>query len=173
MPKEKEKVLPHAVLIFLIRGKEVLLARKMFHIGAGCWNGYGGGIENGETPILAAKRELEEESGVRVRLGDLELAAEIDFHNHPLGQKPFVCRVSVFLAHQWQGEPKETPEMMTPTWFPISELPLENLMLADPHWLPQVLAGEKILVEAWYGPRQKTLLRPVEICQIMDADVSA
>lgn len=32
----------------------------------GCWNGIGGGIEGGELPIDAMRREFEEETGVRV-----------------------------------------------------------------------------------------------------------
>lgn len=39
----KEKVLENAVLVFLLKGDEVLLAVKTRNIGAGCYNGYGGG----------------------------------------------------------------------------------------------------------------------------------
>jgi 8-oxo-dGTP diphosphatase len=32
----------------------------------GCWAGFGGGLESGETPLEAVKREMREETGVEV-----------------------------------------------------------------------------------------------------------
>lgn len=42
-------------------------------------------------------------------------------------------------------------------------------MLADPFWLPRVLAGEILYVEAWYGPQQKTLEREVRVTPLSKA----
>lgn len=161
----EEKVLLNATLVFLVRnrGDQVLLALKTKKIGAGCWNGYGGGIEPGEDPQEAAIRELQEESGAVVSPDNLEKAAVVDFHNTKTDGTVFTCRVHVYLAHAWQGEPKETDEMAQPTWFNRLDLPLNQMMAADRDWFPPILSGNKIRASASYSPFQKELLKPVEV----------
>lgn len=158
-----EKTLLHAVLVLPVEGEEVLLAVKTRNIGAGCWNGYGGGIEEGETPITASIRELFEESGLRVSAKHLEKVAIVDFHNTKSDGSVFVCRVHVFLATNCVGVVRETDEMRNPTWFTRDELPIDGMMPADRDWMPPVLVGKKLEAKAWYGPHQKEKLRPTEI----------
>lgn len=160
---DREKVLLNAVLTFLVGPDGVLLARKMAKIGAGCWMGYGGGIEADETPRQAAVRELREESGVSVKPEELESVAILECENYPADRAPFFCRVHVFLARTWVGKPQTTAEMADPTWWSVGDLPLAGMMPADPFWLPLVLEGKKLRVEIYYGPRQHALLQPVTI----------
>ena len=164
----EEKVLLNATLVFLVRnrGAQVLLALKTKKIGAGCWNGYGGGIEPGEDPREAAAREFQEESGAVVSPRDLEKVSVVDFHNTKTDGMVFICRVHVYMAHVWQGEPKETEEMAQPTWFNSSDLPLSQMMPADRSWLPPILKGKKIRASAVYSPFQKELLGPVEVHEV-------
>jgi hypothetical protein len=49
----------NAVLAFPVHVGEVAMGRKLRHIGAGRLNGYGGGIEHGETELEALVREVE------------------------------------------------------------------------------------------------------------------
>ena len=158
-----EKVLLEATLVFLLRGKEVLLAIKTDKIGAGKWNGYGGGPEAGETILDAAVRELEEESGLKVKPENLEKKAIVNFHNTKINGEQFTCRVHVFITREWEGEIKETKEMIRPTWFPIDQLPLEELMPADPDWLPFIFTEDKIEADAFYGMKQSVKLAPTQI----------
>lgn len=69
------------VIVFSVYDGKVLLSRKR---GKCSWELQGGHIENGETPINAAKRELFEESGVldinMVPLFDYR-TYEVDSHN--------------------------------------------------------------------------------------------
>lgn len=162
----EEKVLLNATLCFLRRDSEILLARKANKIGAGCWNGYGGGIEEGETPEIATIRELEEEAAVYGAPEELQKIAVVDFHNTKTDGEQFTCRVHVYTLSEWEGMPQETEEMLTPTWFPIAELPIDEMMLADAAWLPAALRDRTIYAEAWYGPRQHSLLRPVKISEL-------
>ncbi|MEI6528234.1 MAG: NUDIX domain-containing protein [bacterium] len=159
-----EKILYNAVLVFLVMNSKVLLAEKGAKIGKGFLNGYGGGIEEGETPEEAAEREFAEESGgATIRSDYLDKIAVADFHNRTSQGERFICRVHVFVVRQWMGGPKSTPDMLEPNWYEVRSLPVERLMLADRYWLPQALSGYKLLVKASYGPSQQTLDGEVEI----------
>jgi hypothetical protein len=72
------------------------------------------------------------------------------------------------MARSWTGELRATKSMLTPTPFPMADLPLEEMMLADKEWVPIALSGRKIFIEAWYGPYQKTLLKPVIVNEVAD-----
>ncbi len=160
---QEEKVLLNATLCFLVKGEEILLALKADKIGQGCWNGYGGGIERGETPIQSAIRELREEARIEAVQQDLDKVAIIDFHNIRNHKNRFTCKVHVYFVRDWQGEAQATAEMEKPTWFNKNSLPLETMMIADKYWLPIALKGKKMVAEFCYGPFQKTLLGEIKI----------
>jgi len=154
-----EKIIRSATVCFLVRNEEILLARKTKHIGAGCWNGYGGEIEAGESPLDAAVRELREESGgVTADPTDLIKIAENDFHNTKADGSTFITNVHFFIVRHWTGTPCETDEMRSPTWFRVCDLPLDEMMPADRLWLPVALGGKRVIGRFSYGPRQQTLL---------------
>lgn len=163
---EEEKILLSATLCLLVKDNKVLFGFKTKKIGKDCWNGYGGGIEEGETPKQAALRELKEEAGVISSPEHLEKVAVIDFYNNRSDGSFFVCQMHVYLVSQWTGEPRESDEMATPTWFDVRQLPTDKMLLADKEWLPVVLSGKKIRAAAEYGPFQKTLLGKVVIQQV-------
>ncbi len=167
MRKEEEKVLLEAVVVYLLKEDEVLLAYKTEKIGKGCFNGYGGGVEPGETLAAAAVRETKQESGVEILPQDLEKVAIMDFYNNKTDGETFTCRVHFYFARKWIGEPGETEEgiMIDPTWFPFSALP-KNIMRADAFFLPVILSGKKIIGKAVYTPFQKELIGEVEIKEV-------
>lgn len=160
---KEEKTLLNATLCFLVKDDQVLLGMKTKKIGQGCWNGYGGGIEEEETSEQSILRELKEEAKIITSPNYLDKVAVIYFHNTKSDGNVFVCKVHVYLVHKWAGEPKATGEMASPTWFQKDELPLEKMMPADREWLPIVLSGKKIIAEAHYGPFQKVLLKTTEL----------
>jgi ADP-ribose pyrophosphatase YjhB (NUDIX family) len=107
--------------------------------GAGKWNGYGGKLEESETPRAAAARELKEESSLITDGKDLEQVALVTFY---FDDKPaFECYV--FTTHHWEGQPIETEEMR-PQWYPTSELPFAEMWAGDTKWVPLILEGKKI-----------------------------
>ncbi|HVZ11286.1 MAG TPA: NUDIX domain-containing protein [Candidatus Paceibacterota bacterium] len=156
---EPEKILRHAVIVFPVRNERVLLAWKTQKIGANRWNGFGGGIEAGETARTTAIRETREECGLRLVRTKIQKIALIDFHNITSAGEKFTCRCHVFRASRWAGIIRPTPEMIRPTWFSINQLPLDDMMYADRHWIPVALTGRTIWAEFFYGPRQEFLRR--------------
>jgi mutator protein MutT len=141
-----------ATLCFLIRGDppaEILLGFKKAGFGVGKYNGFGGGIEIGETVAEATVREVREEIGVKIDEGDLQYAGQLTFEfpaNPDWNQK-----VYVYLTRTWDGEPVESTEM-TPSWFAVEDIPYERMWEDDSHWLPRVLAGERI--RGWFSFRE-------------------
>ena len=104
-------------------------------------NGYGGAVEDDETPSAAAVRELRQESSLVAFPNDLDEVAIIEFMYD--GQPKFKCHI--FIARLWQGEPIETEEMGPPEWHPLARLPYDRMMPADSYWIPVVLlAGLRI-----------------------------
>lgn len=164
----EEKVLFKATVCLPIKDGKVLLAMKTRKIGVGCWNGFGGGVEEGETILGCAIRELEEESGLKAQPEDLEKVAIVDFHNEKSDGSTFVSRVHFFLVKDWQNEPAETEDkaMINPTFFNIDNLPYEKMMPADKEYFPLILNGKKVFVTAYYSPFQKELKRKVEIIEM-------
>lgn len=166
--EREEKVLFKATVVLPIKNGKVLLGMKTRKIGMGCWNGYGGGIEDGESVLECATRELEEESGLKAKIEDLEKVAIVDFHNEKSDGSTFVSRVHFFLTKNWEGEPIETEDgaMIYHTFFDIKDLPFDKMMPADREFFPLILNGKKILVESYYTPFQKELKRKVEIREV-------
>jgi 8-oxo-dGTP diphosphatase len=131
-------------LCFLVRGNpavQVLLGLKKAGFGAGKWGGFGGKMEPGETAIITAVRELQEEAGIQVAEADLEWVGHLTFL-FPF--KPEWSQVvHVFLASRWNGRPAESEEMI-PLWFEVNEIPYQDMWQDCRHWLPRVLIGERV-----------------------------
>ncbi len=128
-------------LCFLVTERKILLGMKKTGFGQGKYNGFGGKIQQGETVRHATVRELEEESGIKVKEEQLELVGTLDFIFPASPQLRH--DVHIFLARIWQGQPVETEEMK-PQWFLFSDIPYGEMWQDDLYWLPKVLAGEKI-----------------------------
>lgn len=171
MEKPEEKTLFLATLVFPVRNTErdgqVMLATKMKKIGAGCLNGWGGGVEEGESLLESAAREFGEEADAVVSPEDLEKIGIVHFKNHKSDGSVFVCTVHVYTVSKWSGEIHSTEEMENPQWYSVADIPLEKLMRADPYWLPRMLSGEKGIAWAEYEPYQKALIGEVKFEPIL------
>lgn len=144
-----------STLAYLVKNNQVLLGLKKRGFGTGKLNGYGGKVDiEKETVIESVYREVQEEAGVDIQVSETNACAKLDFW---MGEElAFICYV--FLVHQWSKEPIETEEMK-PTWFPISELPLEQMWVDDPHWLPQVLQGQRLSGSIYLSKDGATILK--------------
>jgi 8-oxo-dGTP diphosphatase len=83
--------------LILHEGKVLIARRKAGKHLAGFWEFPGGKIEPGEAPEASLQRELEEELGVRVKVGE---AFMVNDHIYP--EK--TVRLHSFLVHHLSGE---------------------------------------------------------------------
>jgi 8-oxo-dGTP pyrophosphatase MutT (NUDIX family) len=142
-----------ATISFCLKDPRVLLAMKKVRFGKGKWNGLGGRPKRREHIRKTACREIREESGLIVRMRDLEKVALIDFY---FGRRPkFRCHV--YFARRWTGKPTETDEMR-PRWFPLARLPYRKMWPGDALWIPLVLAGNKFRAKLVYDDEGKDVL---------------
>lgn len=125
-------------LVFLVDGDRILLGMKKVGFGQGKWNGAGGKVEDGESILASACRELEEELSVRVVPENLKEVAILDFY---FPHKPaWNQRGHIYFCSQWEGEPKESRELL-PKWFSVEDIPYDEMWSDDIYWLPLVLEG--------------------------------
>jgi 8-oxo-dGTP diphosphatase len=126
----------YANLCFIMRDGRILLIRKKRGLGAGKMNGPGGRLEKGETALVAAIRETQEEIGVTptglVEVGEL-------FFQFLDGYK---LHVAVFAASGCEGELRESDEA-TPIWTDIEKIPYHDMWEDDAYWLPLLLRRKK------------------------------
>ncbi len=160
---ESFKQFRRASVVYLLRDDRVCLGIKTKHVGAGLWNGYGGVIEEHETPREGAVREVKEECGVEIHMHDLDLVARALVKRTPPGStEPSAQSVVYFYTTRvFRGHPVNTSEMRYPTWFQRDRLPLDRMMLGDREFIPMALCGAKISARVVYGPGEQTLLEPV------------
>ncbi|MBN1618994.1 NUDIX domain-containing protein [Candidatus Dojkabacteria bacterium] len=149
-----------SVLVFLLQKdksnkKYICLGRKKTGHGIGKWNGFGGKQEKGETSPQAARREIYEESNVKVNIEDLHLTGKIKYFE-PTGN----WSVDVYICEKWDGKISPTNEM-EPKWFLCSEVPYEQMWPNDRIWLPNVLESRKFKIH-FFHDIDGNLLKKVE-----------
>jgi 8-oxo-dGTP diphosphatase len=126
-----------ATLCAIIRDGEVLLQRKAAgRFGEGKWNGAGGKLKPGEDPVDGVVREVMEETGLRIR--EPRRHGVLD---HYFGDRSSPAwSVHVFSATEFDGDPVRSEEGEL-RWFPVEEIPYEEMWEDDLHWLPLLLEG--------------------------------
>ena len=129
-----------ATLCQIIRnGCLLLLHKNPGRFGEGKWNGAGGKLLPGESPEHGVVREVEEETGLRLK--SVTLHGVLDFF---FGEKPEPdWVVHVFSSSDFDGEPKEASEEGVLNWFRFDEIPYDRMWQDDEHWLPLLLEGKR------------------------------
>ncbi|MEK6221550.1 MAG: methyltransferase domain-containing protein, partial [Chloroflexota bacterium] len=122
--------------------------------GAGNYVGVGGNVKQSELIKTANVRELQEETGLIAIEDNLVLAGKINFL---FPAKPDWNRiVYIYTLQKWQGEAQESEEI-SPAWFEINKIPYDKMWADSQHWLPKILAGEKINAQFTYSDDNETL----------------
>ena len=143
-------------LSLVVRDTQVLLGLKKRGFGQGRWNGFGGKLEEGESILAAAKRELFEEAGLE--------AVEIDARGiirFDLDHVSELLEVHVFYVSATKGKVQESDEMR-PQWFMLEEIPFDEMWADDRHWFPLFLAGKKFRAAFHFDSNERLLEHVVE-----------
>ena len=107
--------------VAVLRPGEVLLVRRGNPPNAGQWSLPGGAQELGETAEDAARRELLEETGLRV--GVLHLAAQVDsIHRDDDGRVRYHYTIIDFAAAWTSGEAVAGGDVTEAIWAPLDGL---------------------------------------------------
>lgn len=147
--------------------RHVLLARKAatkkavkYKI-ANMLNGYGGHREPGESVEEACVRELRDESGIIVSMDHLEEMARITYDNNGVTR----VLVHVFMACEYEGDPKDSDEMTDPRWYPIDEIPYAEMPKGDRLVIPHIMRGDKVEGTIWYDGDGRIHAEDIEIVE--------
>ncbi len=107
--------------VALLKDGKVLLGKRTNTLGRGTWCFPGGKIEPGERALDAVKRELKEEAGLDVELGDLEFTGYVDT---PYPPTQFWLTL-FFRCTEFSGEPSATEQHKIDCWqwFSKDDLP--------------------------------------------------
>jgi 8-oxo-dGTP diphosphatase len=127
-----------ATLLFVIRDQKILLIHKKRGLGAGKVNGPGGRLDDGETPLECAIREVHEE--VRVRAVGTRECGQLMFQF----VDGYSIHVSVFRADDCVGIPSPTEEA-EPFWVSLDEIPYDSMWADDAIWLPLLIREQEFL----------------------------
>lgn len=157
---ELKKIVPMNI-IFPIKGSKVLLAIKTRKIGIGLFNGYGGKQEADQTMLQSCVEELIKEAGLLATEKDFTKIAEVNFFIHKNDGTVVLNKCDIFTVSNFSGEPKESEEMIRPTWFDIEHIPHNKMMEDAAFWVQRVINGERLNVEVHYNEERTKIIRSI------------
>jgi len=127
-----------ATLCHIIGQGGLLLKKASRGFSKGKWNAPGGKLENSESPWRNAKREVLEETNLKVR--------KLDSHGTILyfmnGTRVLHTKAHLFSTRVFTGTPRSTAEGRV-KWFSLAQLPFNEMWDDDKYWLGLMLSGSK------------------------------
>jgi 8-oxo-dGTP diphosphatase len=123
--------------VIIERGRVLLAQRKPGSHLEGAWELPGGKVEDGEDPRATVRRELAEELGIDVRVGEI---LEVTFHRYEEANKSVL--LLFFLATRLPGSPEPRAiDVAAFEWADATGLAPERFPAADVAVLVKVRAG--------------------------------
>ncbi len=133
---QETRTVRYVAAALILRGSEVLICqRRADQPMAHKWEFPGGKIEAGETPEQALVRELDEELGIRARIGSS--VARIR-HTYRSGG---AVDLQFFAVHQFEGELTNNI-FQTMQWCALRDLPSFDFLAADRDLVRDLAAGK-------------------------------
>ena len=139
-----------ATLCHIVHNRRLLLKMANAGISKGKWNGPGGKLEPGETPIQNVVREVMEETSLRII--NPSYLGKVEFFMNGRNSLDYV--VHVFLVRRFYGNPKSSEEGHV-RWFDIKGIPYTRMWDDDRYWLPLLLNGVKFDARFSYDKENK------------------
>jgi len=118
--------------------REVLLGFKKKNIGKGLYNGPGGSVNDDETLVHAALREMNEEVGENVQVNSLEYMGILFV---TFEDTDSLVIIHYFVGYGLTGKPKETDELI-PRRFSLDAIPFHQMWPNDPFMMPFMINGQ-------------------------------
>jgi len=144
--------------------KQILLLRNAEGVSNGLRNALGGEIEEGETPLQAIKREVQEKSGFTIKSFMYHGALTI-FIGGALSPS-FI--LYVFSSTEFTGKLKGDGRNGL-KWFPLDALPSSSMRQDDFVWLPYVMKKRR-WVSGNFEFGSDDLLRAAEIVPMAEGE---
>ena len=139
---------------------EVLLGERDSTFCNGIWSGPGGNFEDGEDMLACLVREFQEEIGVEVERSSAIHIATIDYYHLNGSAYQLGRQVHFFDISKWSGEPHPVEGFHRLEWFPILNLPFDQMHKDIRLWLPMVIDGVKKVLEGavYYSSADTTVV---------------
>lgn len=136
-----------SVNIFVINGNKVLLGRRA---NTGWMDGHlcppGGHVEEGETPLIAAAREIEEELGVKIDPKDLEFACVAARNTSPIEYVAYEFIIRDKDYSFINAEPEKCSDLV---WVELDKLP-SDIVDHFKQIIDQGIIGQRTYLEVGY-----------------------
>lgn len=126
------------VRALVIKGEQVLLVKHSYSKG---WYTIGGGVEKGETPLEALKRELLEEVGVTLAQDPILMNI---YYNNTNKREDYVI---FYVAKHFSIRHTSSPEIAELSWFKLNDLP-EDTSPATRRRIEEYL-NNRVVSERW------------------------
>jgi ADP-ribose pyrophosphatase YjhB (NUDIX family) len=123
-----------SVAAIVLRNERVLLVKRAKPPSQGLWSIPGGVVELGESFRETAERELEEECGIKIKVGRVS-SVEDFIESDSKGRVRFHYVVTYVLAEYVSGEPRPGSDALGICWATASEMddlemdPVDRLVL--------------------------------------------
>ena len=164
---DKSKIKQIFAGVIICADGNVLLGMKKRGFGTGLWNhSFAGKVEKGEEIIAAAKRELEEESGLKVDENQLKKVGYFEYEFADESINPKIMEMHIYKAEAWTGDVQESSEM-SPSWCRIADVPYQKMWADNTYWLEQVLNGQKVRAYFLYSGLNSIARAQVEVVETL------
>jgi len=134
-----------ATICHVIDSDRLLLKRATRGISKGKWNAPGGKIEHGESPEENARREVREETGLRI--SKLFYHGTINFFMG--GGRKLDILVHLFSTRKFSGKVNSTEEGEV-RWFEVTKIPYSEMWDDDTYWLGLMLSRRRFDADFYY-----------------------
>jgi len=134
-PRQARPPRKRVAAALIVRGRKILICQRTRYQPMPLkWEFPGGKIEPGEHSTEALRRELDEELGIRARVGD-EVARIL--HKYPRGG---TVELRFFVVREFEGEP-ENRIFQDIQWVSRTRLPEFDFLEADHELVREIAAG--------------------------------
>lgn len=154
---DKEKNYIEGAFVFFIKddqssssNKKILMSLTSYGPDTAFYSGYGGGVDEDETPEEAVVREAKEEADVVVDEKDLKKVAVLTKYTKHIPENiQSVFKLTIFLCDKWDGEVQDLPGMKS-KWFDFDKLPTEQMFPENNIVFPLFLEGKLVKMDSSY-----------------------